>query len=633
MRTIIRNNYDPHVGDYHERIIQDDAREKTWLFDCDGVYLDITAGRGDVKVVNELGDSEVDATSQALVTNELAKKQNTLTAGDNITIQGNVISATGGTYTAGSGLVLNGNQFSADTTVLATKDDLTGKQDTLSSSQLAAANSGITSTGVTKLNGLANIKSIGSNLTLNSSTGELSATDTTYTAGSNITISDGTISATDTTYTAGTGLSLNGTEFSVDASTVQSKLTAGSNITITGDTISATDTTYSDFVGATSGAAGSAGLVPAPASGDTDKYLKSDGSWATVSQYSLPAATANTLGGVKIGSNLSMDANDVLSATDTTYTAGTNVSISSGNVISATDTTYSNFVGTDGTASGTAGLVPAPATTDTGKYLKADGTWDTVSAGPTVVQTTGTSTTDVMSQNAVTGMVFADPSTKKKINIVAVADSSLGTNSIAIGQAMGDVSVSSYARGGSSIAIGGRIATGSTNCIAIGGDIISGGTNNVAIKGTAGNSSSNYNVSVGGSAGTYGKSCCTALGAYSSARGKGSVALGAYSSASGTGEINIGSTDASYGYNSSNYRLLTGVYDGQSAHDAATKGQLDTAIINGGTTAPTTSTVGAVGTQYTYVDTTGTPTAHLCVCIEIDNTDPSNPVYTWSTLI
>lgn len=56
-------------------------------------------------------------------------------------------------------------------------------------------------------------------------------------------------------------------------------------------------------------------------------------------------------------------------------------------------------------------------------------------------------------------------------------------------------------------------------------------------------------------------------------------------------------------------------------------------FINGGTTAPTTATVGAVGTQYTYVDTTGTHTAHLCVCTEIDTTDPSTPVYTWQTLI
>lgn len=63
----------------------------------------------------------------------------------------------------------------------------------------------------------------------------------------------------------------------------QKKLTVGSNIQITSNgTISATDTTYSNFTGATSSTAGTNGLVPAPASGETDKYLKSDGTWATV---------------------------------------------------------------------------------------------------------------------------------------------------------------------------------------------------------------------------------------------------------------------------------------------------------------------------------------------------------------
>lgn len=61
-------------------------------------------------------------------------------------------------------------------------------------------------------------------------------------------------------------------------------------------------------------------------------------------------------------------------------TAGTNVQINN-NVISATDTTYSNFVGTDGTAPGAAGLVPAPAVADDNKYLKSDGTWATVQGG------------------------------------------------------------------------------------------------------------------------------------------------------------------------------------------------------------------------------------------------------------
>ena len=76
------------------------------------------------------------------------------------------------------------------------------------------------------------------------------------------------------------------------------------------------------------------------------------------------------------GSNVSISAQNVISATDTKYTAGLNITISD-NTISATDTTYSAFTGTDGTTAGTSGLVPAPATTDAGKFLKADGTWDT----------------------------------------------------------------------------------------------------------------------------------------------------------------------------------------------------------------------------------------------------------------
>jgi len=78
---------------------------------------------------------------------------------------------------------------------------------------------------------------------------------------------------------------------------------------------------------------------------------------------------------------------DVATKQDT-LVAGTNISIAAdGKTISATDTTYSAFTGTDGSAAGTAGLVPAPATTDTGKFLKADGTWAEVQGGGVAVPT------------------------------------------------------------------------------------------------------------------------------------------------------------------------------------------------------------------------------------------------------
>ena len=57
------------------------------------------------------------------------------------------------------------------------------------------------------------------------------------------------------------------------------------------------------------------------------------------------------------------------------------------------------------------------------------------------------------------------------------------------------------------------------------------------------------------------------------------VALGAYSLATQKGQVDISTLNAgasnTRGYNDSTYRLLTGLYDPQSAHDAATKGYVD----------------------------------------------------------
>jgi len=56
--------------------------------------------------------------------NLLSDKQGTLTAGSNISISGNTISATDTTYTAGNGLDLTGTEFSVDTDMVATQSDV-----------------------------------------------------------------------------------------------------------------------------------------------------------------------------------------------------------------------------------------------------------------------------------------------------------------------------------------------------------------------------------------------------------------------------------------------------------------------------------------------------------------------------
>lgn len=135
-----------------------------------------------------------------------------------------------------------------------------------------------------------------------------------------------------------------------------------------------------------------------------------------------------------------------------------------------------------------------------------------------VVQDTGTSTTDVMSQNATTSMIYVNPSTKSTIRIGSGANA-----------------------GGYGVAIGfNAAAQASTNSIAIG---------------------------------PYSVTASTAPG---------SVAIGANAIATMAGEFNIGSPYATSGYNYSHYRLLTGLYDPQNAHDAATKGYVDNAVAGAG---------------------------------------------------
>lgn len=149
-------------------------------------------------------------------------------------------------------------------------------------------------------------------------------------------------------------------------------------------------------------------------------------------------------------------------------------------------------------------------------------TWEEVGggSGPTVVQTTGTSTTDVMSQNAVTSMVYGDTTLKQKVRIGTNANTDSGSYQVAIGYS--------------------AKATNSNGGVAVG-----------------------YN---------------------SFNQLPYAVALGAYSRPTQKGQMDISTlaTTNDFGYNGSQYRLLTGLYDPQNAHDAATKGYVDTAVAGAG---------------------------------------------------
>lgn len=227
----------------------------------------------------------------------------------------------------------------------------------------------------------------------------------------------------------------------------------------------------------------------------------------------------------------------------------------------------------------------------------------TVKTPPTVVQTTGSSTAYVMSQDAVTDMVYA-------------------RNNPASG-------ILSDVRIGKSASVTLHISSGST---AIGDFARASGIQSVALGGSNGSSTSadargDYSVAIGRGSSSAGESA-VALGAgawtgdKSSISPAYSVALGANSTTSVQGEVSFGGTKlGTNGYNNSQYRLLTNVYEPQSVHDAATKGYVDPST---DATAPTSSTAGRLGEI--RIDTS-TNTAYMCV-----SADSATSTYVWKQI-
>ena len=552
MRTIFRNNYTPVMGEYHERYVIDEARHKSYLFDCDGVFNELPY----VYVANEKGQSEEYAVSQKLFTDETTKLADDIDyeaaarAAADIELGEAIDSAT----------TLLSNAIEEETTAREGADtDLQNQIDLIKAASdvvdVVGTHADLEAYDTSKLNDNDIVKVLedethDGDITYyrwNTSTsaftfvGALSAyyskdeTDTllaakqdTLTAGSNITINNNVISATDTTYTAGTGLTLTGTEFAVDTTTIAQKadIPTVNNATLT----------------------------------------------ITQNGTSAGTFTAN-------------------SSTDAT--------------IALTDTTYSAFTGTDGTAAGAAGLVPAPATTDAGKYLKADGTWAAISV-PTVTLYSGTgqNTDGAMTQKAVTDTIFENNDTKRvKIgngattsnsSSIAIGESATasGTNALAIGPKENQWNKTARATGANSISIGTGQAKKSY-AIAIGQYVVADSTSAIAI----GRSTSVYtgigiaigdsvlassddvigigsSVVVGGARSiAIGKQAKTEVG---SNIYEDSIALGSYSTSGRVFELSIG-TPAD-GSNAEKTRYIAHVTAGVNDTDAVNKKQLDDAI-------------------------------------------------------
>ena len=99
---------------------------------------------------------------------------------------------------------------------------------------------------------------------------------------------DGIATGAEVNQNAFSNIVVGSTTIAADTKTDSLTFAAGSNVTITPDatndkiTIAAKDTTYSIFGAATSSAAGTKGLVPAPTAGANTKFLRGDGTWQTI---------------------------------------------------------------------------------------------------------------------------------------------------------------------------------------------------------------------------------------------------------------------------------------------------------------------------------------------------------------
>lgn len=203
---------------------------------------------------------------------------------------------------------------------------------------------------------------VGTNLSISS--GVLSAKDTTYGAATQT--ANGLMTSTDKAKLDGIASGANAYSLPTATSSVLGGVKIGSNINVSSGTISLTKANVTSALGYTppttnttynNASTTAAGLMSA-----SDKS-KLDGIASGANAYSLPTASASTLGGVKVGTNLSIS-NGVLSATNTTYSAATT---SAAGLMSAADKTKLNGIATGATANSASTTTPkANGTASTG---------------------------------------------------------------------------------------------------------------------------------------------------------------------------------------------------------------------------------------------------------------------------
>lgn len=177
-----------------------------------------------------------------------------------------------------------------------------------------------------------------------------------------------------------------------------------------------TNTTYSNMTGATSSAAGKAGLVPAPAAGAATRYLRSDGTW----QVPPDTNTTYTLSSFGI----------TATATELNYMDGVTSNVQTQlNGKAASNHSHS-------TATTSAAGFLRQLNGSTSNFLRGDGTWAT----PTATVADGSITTAKLATDAVTAAKIATNAvTADGIAAGAVGTSELASNAVTLAKLGSDV--------------------------------------------------------------------------------------------------------------------------------------------------------------------------------------------------
>lgn len=345
------------------------------------------------------------------------------------------------------------------------------------------------------------------------------------------------------------------------------------------------------FTGTDGISAGEEGLVPAPATTDIGKYLNADGTWKEVAgiteltsaDYDYPSGSADGVALWELDEGL-YSAND-----------GVKVYLSS---VASHDISSNPKMIMVVKDSGVASIYVFVGSKVTKVSTRADSTevvdtWGSMLDSTDLAQSTGASTLIPMSQKATTVMIHPtytiggdETIQMASVNIGSGNSPANSRNVFITGErdihknyssSQYDVLVAGYVKSQNEQRPKNRwVAIGGTDSNFANDATYSTGSVNIGVNATTGfiNSIDSSHPTQGGIAIGYNSYACP----------RGSIALGYKASLTGTSDIGvmtIGTTDTDYGYNSSNYRLLTGLYDPQNAHDAATKGYVDSAA--GGT--------------------------------------------------